>query len=459
MQTLISNAYSLSWLASMLIALSLHTQQSEAFGVDICFNDTTADPNPIRNCIGVGEACRKQPLEPAKAVRCRVKATADSLSGLTGTNAIIGGRSLMHSDSAYAMAQLLGYSPWQAYQILIYAEATDQSSYEAFDQQGLPMMSPESMEACYQQDMRSEQACLAITPLVLGLYKFNDTNGGQLLHEHPRYAVSPDIADTQFPTNYMSPENAPKEVLINNLRAWAFGERDDLCVAGITQDIGNPRSACVSEGHLDFPMYFFAFAYANAVPFRAELGVMMINDDPLVMASTSSAGMADFLPHDPDMAKLGIYLHSLADRVSHHMCTDRSTMYPTGDGNFNTDFSTKGCAQGSHFLWHVWEQGTDQNAVEGEDYRTMPVALDLLWEELKTRGEMLGVVTEDSISQPKDTAIDQIVELLGIFDPADRLNAMVDFMETNGITPLPGHGRYQGMTLEDWLVDVGAQYQ
>ena len=89
----------------------------------------------------------------------------------------------------------------------------------------------------------------------------------------------------------------------------------------------------------------------------------------------------------------------------------------------------------------------------------MAVALNLLWEELETRGEMLGVVTKDSISQPQDTAIDQLVELLGIFDPTDRLNAMVDFMETNGITPLPGHGRYQGTTLEDWLVDVGAQYQ
>ena len=89
----------------------------------------------------------------------------------------------------------------------------------------------------------------------------------------------------------------------------------------------------------------------------------------------------------------------------------------------------------------------------------MAIALDHLWEELKTRGEMLGVVTEDSISQPKDATIDQLVELLGIFDPANRLNAMVDFMETNDIAPLPGHGRYQGMTLEDWLVDVGAQYQ
>lgn len=459
MKIIKSSLYSLSLITSALIALTLHTQHSEAFGVDICFNDTSVDPDSIRNCIGVGEACRKQPLEAVKAVRCRVKATADSLSGLTGSNAIIGGRSLVHSDSVYALAQLLGYSPWQAYQILIYAEATDQSSYEPFDQNGLLMMSPESMEACYEQDMGSEQACLAITPLLLGLYKFNDTNGGQLLHEHARYAASPDIPDTTFPTSYTSAENAANEVLINNLRAWAFGERDDLCVAGITKDIGNPLSACVSEGHLDFPMYFFAFAYAKAVPFRAELGVMMINDDPLVMASTSSAGMADFLPHDPDMARLGIYLHSLADRVSHHMCTDRSTMYPTGDGNFNTDFSSKGCAQGSHFLWHVWEQGTDQRAIEGQDFRTMAVALNLLWEELKTRGEMLGVVTKDSISQPQDTAIDQLVEVLGIFDPRDRLNAMVDFMETNGITPLPGHGRYQGTTLEDWLVDAGAQHQ
>lgn len=440
--------------AMLAFGLSQHTQ---AMGVDVCFNDPASGEAPIRNCIGVGQACREQPLDtPFKAFRCRIRATADSLGGLTGTNAIIGGRSLLHSDSAYAIAQLLGYSPWQAYQILIYAEATDQSSYEPFDQNGALMMSTSEMDLCYDQAMRASYSCLGITPKVLGLYKFNDTNGGQLLHEHPRYGESPDIPDTVFPTDYTSMENQYHEVLINNLRAWAFDQRDDLCIAGITEDITDPLSPCLDGYHLDFPMYFFGFAYGQQVQFRAELGTLMLNDDPTLLIATTSEAMAAYLPHDPDMARMGIYLHSLADRISHHMCTDRSTMYRETDGNFNTEFSSYGCGQGSHFLWHVWEQGTDQNAIADQDYRTLEVALDVIWDELVARGRELGIEGVDSPVLDKATAIQGLLDVLGIYESAERLNAMVEFLVSNGLEPLPGHGAYAGASIDTWLETVGA---
>lgn len=60
----------------------------------------------------VEEECRTSNLPPAQAVACRGEAFADSLSGLSGANGIIGGRSLVHSDSTYLMAQLIGYTPW-----------------------------------------------------------------------------------------------------------------------------------------------------------------------------------------------------------------------------------------------------------------------------------------------------------------------------------------------------------
>jgi hypothetical protein len=82
----------------------------------------------------VEESCRTSNLTPAQAVTCRAEAFQDSLSGLNGSNGIIGGRSLVHSDSTYLMAQIIGYTPWQAYQIAIYNEATDQSDYVPFDQ-------------------------------------------------------------------------------------------------------------------------------------------------------------------------------------------------------------------------------------------------------------------------------------------------------------------------------------
>ena len=453
--------YVFSWLTErlfqvILLALFL-TPPAEAMGVDVCFNDPEADVALIRNCIGVGPSCREQPLDnPVKAVRCRIRATADSLGGLSGSNDIIGGRSLLHRDSAFVIAQLLGYTPWQAYQIMIYAEATDQSSYEPFDQHGALMMTAEEMDACYQQGMQASDSCLAITPKVLGLYKFNDTNAGQLPHEHPRYGDSVDRHDTPFPTAYTSPENQHQEVLINNLRAWAFGQRDDLCIAGITVDINDVLSPCLSGYYLDFPMYFFGFAYGQQVQFRAELGTLMLNDDPSLRIATTSEALADYLPHDPDMARMGIYLHSLADRISHHMCTDRSTMYREADGNFNTQFSSYGCGQGSHFLWHVWEQGTDQNAIADQDYRTLEVALDVIWDELAARGQDLGIAGVESPRLTKQDAISGLLEVLGVYESDERLDAMVGFMVDNGLKPLPGHGAYAGASIESWLEAVGA---
>ena len=67
---------------------------AKAFGVDVCYNSPTSGEAPIRNCIGVEESCRTSNLQFPKPVTCRIAATADSLSGLSGGNAIIGGRSL-----------------------------------------------------------------------------------------------------------------------------------------------------------------------------------------------------------------------------------------------------------------------------------------------------------------------------------------------------------------------------
>ncbi len=203
-------------------------------------------------------------------------------------------------------------------------------------------------------------------------------------------------------------------------------------------------------------MYFFGFAYGQQVQFRAELGTLMLNDDPTLLVATTSEAMAAYLPHDPDMARMGIYLHSLADRISHHMCTDRSTMYRETDGNFNTEFSSYGCGQGSHFLWHVWEQGTDQNDIADQDYRTLEVALDVIWDELVARGRDLGIEGVNSPVLDKATAIQGLLDVLGIYESAERLNAMVEFLVNNGLEPLPGHGANSGASIDAWLEMVGA---
>lgn len=83
--------------------------------------------------------------------------------------------------------------------------------------------------------------CLSMTHKLMGFYKFNDDSGGQLLHLHSRYSEEKSApAKTDFPTDYFSPKNVQHEVLLANLKEWAFGRRDDLCASGITEDMSAP---------------------------------------------------------------------------------------------------------------------------------------------------------------------------------------------------------------------------
>jgi len=490
----------LKWLAIASVVLMLFTPPAKvsAFGVDECFNDPTSGEEIIRNCIGVQQFCRRQPLPQRYEYICRVYATADSLGGLTGSNNIIGGRSTVHSDSVFMLAQLAGFSPWQAYQIMIYSEATDQSFYEPFDQAGSLMLSSEEIQACYNSAMTSDYQCLALTPQLRGLYKFNDDTGGQLLHLHARYSQSgsaPAVSD--FPTDYFSEDASIQERLVNNMRDWAFGIRDDACVAGVTESVTNPVAPCKTGSIIDFPMNFFSYGVAGAqVPFLAKTGTLIVHQEREQNILSTDASFQAYIPHDVELAKLGVYLHVLGDRISHHICTDASFFYENIDGDYTSVFPASPCSQGKHFLWHAWEQGTDQRQIQDEEYRTVPQALLEIWTTLKSRAETFGltpIANTTTITrnfnyasklrrpdytrlgskrvprQVRITHINQdfsaplfifeLIDAIGTYDPEQRLQMIQAIISNYGLIPLPGHGPYINHTLEYWLTDVGASYR
>ena len=86
----------------------------------------------------------------------------------------------------------------------------------------------------------------------------------------------------------------------------------------------------------------------------------------------------------------------------------------------------------------------------------MEVALDVIWDELATLGRELGIEGVDSPLLDKVTAIQGLLDVLGIYESAERLNAMVEFLVSNGLEPLPGHGAYSGASIDAWLESVGA---
>jgi len=438
-----------------------------AFGVDVCFNSPTSGEPPIRNCLNVDQSCRTSNLSVTEELTCRVKALSDGLSGLADGNAIIGGRSLLHSDSTYFMAQMMGFSAWQAYQMMIYSEATDQAEYTAFDQKGSEILTSTQTTQCRAHwGPDAPRECLILTPEVQGISKFNYATGGMLLHLHARFSPHGEPPPGLiYPTDYFSSANRPYENLLTNFQAWVLDKRSDACAAGITQEMTSPDALLTpcetSQYTLKSPMNFFAPGFSKlAIPFVTQLGTLIIEERSKsgvltnVLANNDSF-QAYIAPHDVAYAKMGIFVHTLGDRYSHHMCTDRSYFYHESDGHYMSDYSSLYCAQGSHFLWHVWEQGTNQTDENlSIVHQTLRPALEAVYGQLLAYAKHQGIPVDQKLV--KQAIMDDLISVLQIYDPKERLNHMVALMEKNKILPLPGHGRAASYSVEAWLKLAGA---
>lgn len=451
------------WAIAALFCLEIPT--AGAFGVDVCFNAPESGDALIRNCIGVEQVCRTSNLGPSNQVACRGAALADSMSGLTGTNDIIGGRSLLHSDSTYLMAQLIGYTPWQAYQVMIYDEATDQSDYFPFDQNGQQMLDDTQIAQCrsaWGSRTPLPRECLVITRVMNGIYKFNDEAGGMLLHLHARYSpTGRRPPNSEFPTDYFSETNAQYELLVNNMRDWAFDRRPDACVAGVVErkrHKGTSSVRCEAGDHvIKSPQNFFAAGVSFLqIPFSSNLGTLIVNqDESKTVKATNRSLQAYITPHEMNFAKLGMFLHTLADRFSHHLCTDRSWFEREASGDYDSHYDQITCAQGSHFLWHAWEQGTEQDTDNLEpQYQTLRPALEAVYQQLLESARLRGLPVNEALDE--EALIDQLVDVLGIYDSQSRLDAMVALMEELGALPLPGHGSAADLSITQWLDAAGA---
>lgn len=443
---------------STLLSLSISNVYS--FGVDICFNSPETSPI-IQNCINVDASCRTSNLTALQEISCRVTALTDSLSGLSGSNNIIGGRSLIHSDSTYLMAQLIGFTPWQAYQMMIYDEATDQSDYVPYNQNGLQMLTDDEISNCrlhWGSSMPNQ--CLLITQTLSGIYKFNSNTGGMLLHLHARFSPNGNPPpQLSYPADYLSDANKPYEVVLNNFQQWVFNQRSDACAAGTlnsSSTLDANTTACSDpSSSLHSPMYFFSPGFSpKPIPFVTTLGTLIINESAPNTLATDTSFNTYITPHDITFAKPGIFLHVLADRYSHHLCTDNSYFYQAMDGNYTSVYSKTFCAQGNHFLWHAWEQGTNQKATNlASPYQTMQPALEAIFDQLVAYRMYLGKPVNPV---DKATLMNELVNVLGTEDSVARLNKMTALMETYQVLALPGHGATANLSNDEWLAAAGA---
>lgn len=447
------------------VLLCLNSIFAHAFGQDICFS---AHGMSRLNCLNVGKQCRTNHLSPEMDIQCRLLAIGSALSSFgskNGGNELIGGRSLVHSDATYFMAQLIGYSPWQAYEIMVYSEATDQSQYTPFGQNGRQLLSNATIVACQNQwGSAMPNECLLTTPSVKGVGRFSVHTGGIWLHLHARY--SPDgqpLSDTPYPVDYLAPQYATHEKLLHDFHAWVFDEKKGMCVYGITNidPTTHTINSCTNSKYtINSTMNMSVFSFPPIIiPFVTPLGNFQINNtdntsqNP-VYANDRSLDTYLF-PHEAAYAKIGMFIHSLADRYSHHVCSDRSYFFQNDSGNYEAIFNSTYCAQGGHFLRHVWEQGTDQSDANlDKEFQTIRPALLAVYQTLLAYAQHREIPIHANVD--RDKIIDDLVRVLSLYDASERLDQMVALMDAYQILPLPGHGSATHKTIEQWLQAAGA---
>lgn len=310
------------------------------------------------------------------------------------------GRSMIHADSTYFIAQALGYRADVAYWIVAYNEVTDYASYIPIDQCGV-------------QATASNSGANYIAAPFNGFQRTNLNTDGPL--DHYVVALSPNGKGTDvhgamgvqalYPLYYPRPGYPVRiddtyQTILANLRQWAMRSSSDpglLCAAGLTDDSG---TNCLSNGTLTGKVPILQNPVPKVAPLKitAATGPKVLNytagarknDPPTIVyydqlqsyLNTKSTGTL-WLDGTPgpvpaQLARVGLYIHVLQDTSSHATYCGDDAPSPPGGGDIGTYMTKSGnnatvyfgdsCGFSPHIAGHVQETGTGNNALPLRDY-------------------------------------------------------------------------------------------
>ena len=369
---------------------------ASAFLEDICIGKATGT---LKSCLAPASAC--QNTNTATNRGCLLEAIQFAT--------IPPGRSMIHADSTYFIAQALGYRADVAYWIAAYNEVTDYGVYAPIDQCGV-QATPANSGASY------------ISAQFNGFKRTNNTTDGPLYHYTLSFSPGGDGNDTHgaggvqavYPFHYPAPgyPTAIDDVYqgtLYDLRQWAMQPGDGpglLCTAGLTTPNGASNfsgAACLANVPI-----------TGAVPLLENFAVgpkLALVSGPKVLDNSTPSAPVDYdqlkpwlddktrtpgvLWLDPvkppvpvQLARIGIYIHTLQDTSSHAtFCGDDAPSPPGGQdggtymsmgpGGVTLHFGTF-CATGPHLADHVQETGTGANALPLRDYVALENTVDEL---------------------------------------------------------------------------------
>lgn len=443
-----------SWLLAAYFCLLLLSHNALAFGDDLCFRKVMGEgQSKVSNCLVITEPCRDAKTgKPVDTKACRLSLIKHVIT-LPGN--MEGSRSMLHTDATYFIAQALGYTPDDAYQIISYNQATDLGVYQPYDQRGVRLI---SAETC-QKNNYASSSCRWVSRDINGFVRLNFSTGGHLLHLPARgYTVnelSAEPALIPFPYNYL--QDREHEWVLAHYYDWTYDKIPSVCVAGITKSgtvhkagDGQPLLCATvekfpkgAEADWKFPVQLEWDLIGEINPAwktRVLLGEQVLREDAKGDPLFYSHDLAQVVGEkNAPLAKLGIFLHLLQDRYSHHMCSDRSVIrQKEGTGVFTFDYDPEHCGQGAHLIGHLWEIGVPHNDVAPE-FRTIAPALDATYDSLLEYGKTFQRLTNKPIALSKEAITVKVSQALAIEDPNKRLAAMTALFKEYKLQPLPGH--------------------
>lgn len=375
----------------------LSTTSAFAFLEDLCL--------PRRNNQGALSWCVRPecPLAPNRACPAQ---TADFAT-------IKPGRSMVHHDSTYFIAQALGFRPDVAYWIAAYNEVTDYGQYVPIDQCGVQAANDNAIQNKNTQQTAPNSGRDYITAAFNGFVRTNAKTDGPLDHYVVNFSPNGQGTDVHgaggvqslYPFYYPRPGYPVRiddtyQKTLANFRQWAMLKSDDpglLCTVGLVDG----DQCLVGQITGNVPLIK---ASARGIPIKVAAGkkILNINGNDIDYYEELDAYLKDpakttgklWLDTNPQpvpvqLARMGIYLHVLQDTSSHATyCGDDAPSPPGGhdpgtymyltDGNQVKLSFGSSCASSPHLASHVQETGTGDDPLPLRDYVALNNTLDEL---------------------------------------------------------------------------------
>jgi hypothetical protein len=392
-----------------------------AFAEDVCY---PGDGGLAQDCAPLPASCPLyEPMDGGVSANCFADVFA-AFANQQGPD-----RSSVHSDATMVLAQAVGFSPNEAYWAAAYDETTDLGTYAPKDLHGRPV---------------TDGGVISVGPTAQldGLVRGDFDAGGVLFH-----FGAPRAADAGVDGLHPDPTNAQVENTLAHLRAWAWagtGNTRPECVAGLTvqtaaNDYATGTRCFVDAAGSSAPVRGSLTAVGSlAVPFSFVTGEQVIHTtDAGVMVPSSQFDSYLAYQHVAD-ARLGIYLHALADRVSHHVCTDASLLTGPSASGFREDLNTSPCAQPLHLLRHMYETGVsfaNENPLDQTTTAALEAAYDELVQFASRRGVLLSKARTSAYRSEVLTALGAALQKP---KACARVTAIAKVACDRGWQPFPG---------------------